>query len=69
MVSESERVEFSVTYHDETDVGYYISMDGDKNNAIWLPKSQTDVLSGTCLPENIIVIDVPQWLACAKSMI
>lgn len=72
-MSRDDRIELTVMYRTETDSAYLVFETEDEGegefNEVWLPKSQTDVVSGTCLPGKVITVDIPEWLACAKGLI
>lgn len=57
--------EIDVQLHAETNKAWRVSLDGENNNAVWIPKSQAELeVSGshhrlTC----------PEWLALDKGLI
>ena len=54
-------VDVSVQIHAETAKAWLVSDDGDKNRAVWVPKSQAELADG--------VLTLPEWLAKEKKFI
>ena len=52
--------------HHETDKAYLMSIDGDEDNAVWLPKSKTNIESKG---KNVFEVMLPIWLAAKKGLI
>ena len=59
-------VDVSMTLHVETKAAILVSDDGDKENAVWLPKSQVEF---TEPKNNITEVTMPEWLAKEKGLI
>lgn len=62
----SDIVDLTVEMHAETDRAILVSDDGDKNNAVWLPKSQIEIDERK---GKTLEIQVPEWLAADKGLI
>lgn len=60
----SELVDIEVTIHAETDLAILVSDDGDKGNAVWLPKSQIEIEKSG----KTYVVTMPEWLADDKGL-
>lgn len=68
----SDLVDITVQMHVETEKAILVSDDGDKDNAVWLPKSQVEVEFHPSMKERgngIATITLPEWLAKDKGMI
>lgn len=63
-------VDLSVFIHYQTDKAYLVSDDGDRENAVWLPKSVVEIEPGM---ENSVGIPVgitlPEDLAIEKGLV
>ena len=66
-MSKSDLIDVSAQLHRETDKAVLISDDGERDNAIWLPKSQIEFT----LPDRkgVTTITLPEWLAKDKGLI
>ena len=53
-------VDVEVQIHVRTDRAILVSLDGDKDNAVWLPLSQVDFEDDG---SRIVEITMPEWLA------
>jgi hypothetical protein len=63
-------VDLVLFVHHETDAAYLVSDDGDRDKAVWLPKSQIQVDREYRRPEGrLIDIEMPEWLALKKGLI
>ena len=65
-MSKSDLIDITVCRHAETDKAVLVSDDGDKANAVWIPKSQCEIDEGQC---GYITITLPEWLALEKELI
>lgn len=61
-----ELVDLSMILHAETEKAVLVSETGDKDDAIWLPKSQCEI---EFLNGNMVEITLPSWLAKDKELI
>jgi len=65
------RIEIAVTVHHETDAAWLVSDTGNRDEAVWLPKSQVsseaeiDLSDGPTEAE----LTLPEWLAQEKGLI
>lgn len=57
----SDLIEVAVQLHHETAKAWLVSDDGDRDNAVWIPKSQAELADG--------VLTLPDWLAKDKGLI
>lgn len=51
----------------ETDSAILVSETGERENAVWLPKSQIEVENAG--HANFVTVTMPDWLAKAKGLI
>lgn len=63
----SDIIDVNCFRHHATDNAILVSDDGERDSAIWLPKSQVEI-EETDTP-NIVVIALPEWLAQDKGLI
>ena len=61
-----ELVDVTVQVHHETDRAVLVSDDGDKENAVWIPLSQCEVLKR---PRGVAIVTMHEWLALDKGLI
>ena len=61
----SDLLDVTMQLHYRTDRAILVSDDGDKENAVWLPLSQVEVL-----PKNdgMVEVTMPEWLAVEKGL-
>lgn len=57
----SDLIECAVQLHHETPKAWLVSDDGEKENAVWIPKSQAEMANG--------LLTLPEWLAKEKGLI
>lgn len=65
----SELVDLTLTFHHETAQAVLVSDDGDRENAIWLPKSQIEMDNDHPREGDSVEVTVPVWLAKEKELI
>ena len=63
----SDLIDVAVCRHAETDKAILVSDDDDKDNAVWLPKSQIEIENDG--HKNFITVTMPSWLAKDKGLI
>lgn len=63
----AEIIDLSMQLHHETDAALLLSDDGERDNAVWIPKSWVEDVDRTRDP--IIEISLPEWLALKKGLI
>lgn len=56
----------NMVLHHETDKAWLVSKDGERENAVWLPKSQAEV---EMLKWNLCNVTMPEWLAVEKGLV
>lgn len=65
-MSKSGLIDIAVKVHVETAKAWLVSDTGDKDDAVWVPKSQAEIGPGlTTSP----VLTLPEWLAKEKGFI
>ena len=70
MRDDQETTELRLALHHETGGAVLVSDDGDRESAVWLPKSQVrrGELVGSGLP-RVYLWDVPVWLAEKEGLV
>lgn len=63
--AEMQQIELSLKLHFETDRAIHASDDGNRSNAVWLPRSQIEIEERG----DIILVTMPEWLAKEKGLI
>jgi hypothetical protein len=72
VVVKSNLIDVTVQMHAETDKAVLVSDDGDKNKAVWIPKSQIEIAFHPSMKERgngAATITLPEWLAKDKGLI
>lgn len=64
-MSKSDLIDVAVALHHETDKAWLVSDDGDKNKAVWIPKSQAEIAD----QGEAFILTLPEWLATDKRLI
>jgi hypothetical protein len=68
----SDLIDVTIQMHIETEKAVLVSDDGDKDKAVWIPKSQCEISFHPSMRERgkgIATITLPQWLARDKGLI
>ena len=71
-MSESARsnlIDVTVELHASTEKAVLVSDDGDKNKAVWLPRSQIEIAKLPNRKGPIYEVTLPEWLAQDKGLI
>lgn len=63
----SDLIDIMVEKHAETDKAVLVSDDGDNEKAVWIPKSQCEIVPSKI--NGIFEITLPEWLAKDKGLI
>lgn len=63
----SDLVDVSVCRMAETEKAILVSDTGEKENAVWIPKSQCEIENDGY--ENFVTVTLPSWLAKDKGLI
>ena len=63
----AEIIDLSMELHQETAAALFLSDDGDRCNAVWIPKSQIEDIDRS--KEPIIEVSIPEWLALKEGLI
>lgn len=63
----SRLCDLEVTLHHETEKAVLVSLDGDKNKAVWLPYSAIEIVKTP--RKNVYLVTLPQQLALEKGLI
>ena len=66
MTGKSDLIDLTVALHMMTDKAARVSLDGEDDEAVWLPLSQIEVLKR---PKGQAVVTLPEWLAHEKGLI
>lgn len=70
MSNNDEMIEFKLIYHNETDKAYLVSEDGERDTAVWVPKSQVEVpMERAYADGDQIEVHIPEWLAKKKDLL
>lgn len=65
----SDLIDLAVRVHHETPGkhgAFLVSTDGKAKNAVWVPKSQTELAPGS---KGMAVLTCPEWLAIDKGLV
>ncbi len=60
-------IDVTLQMHHETDKAFLVSDDGNREKAIWLPKSQCE--RGDPKGKGVFEFTMPEWLAMDKGLI
>lgn len=63
----SDLVDIALQVHHETERAYLVSSDGNREEAVWLPKSQCDQTKA--LGKGAFEFTMPEWLAVEKKFL
>lgn len=66
-MSKSDLVDIAMLRHAETDKAILVSETGERETAVWLPKSQIEIASDG--HKNFVTITMPEQLAMDKGLI
>ena len=55
--------------HVETENAILVSHDGDKDKAVWLPKSQVEFATSVRGFSQVVIVTLPEWLAKEKGLV
>lgn len=61
----SDLVDIEIKIHLETEKAWLVSDDGDRSNAVWIPKSQAQIETES----RTSIMTLPEWLATEKGLI
>lgn len=64
----SDSVNVDMQLHHETDEAIFVSTDGERSSAIWLPKSEATFTPGATNP-RIGHVTLPEWLATKRGLV
>ncbi len=64
-MSRSNLVDVEVEIHLETERAWLVSDDGDRDSAVWIPKSQAELVT----ERRTHMLTLPEWLATEKGLI
>lgn len=62
----SDLTDITVHLHQETERAILVSDDGDRDKAVWLPKSQVEYVAK---PGGICEVSLPEWLATERGLV
>ena len=63
----SDLVDIAACRHAETQKAILISDDGERANAVWVPKEHCEIEADN--HKNFITVTMPEWLALEKGLI
>ena len=63
----SDLIDVACCQHAETDKAILVSETGERDDAVWLPKSQIEIENDS--HKNFITVTLPEWLATDKGLI
>lgn len=64
-MSKSDLIDVAVQLHHESQKAWLVSDDGDRDNAIWIPKSQAELEP----KGKAHILTLPEWLATEKGLV
>lgn len=67
-MSHNDTIEVAVEIMGETDKALLVSDTGDRDDAVWIPKSQIEYPDGSKRGDTV-TIEMPEWLAEDKGLI
>ncbi len=62
----SDLIDIEVAIHHQTEKAVLVSLDGEKDNAVWLPLSQIEIDKKQ---RSIAIVTMPERLATEKGLI
>lgn len=62
----SDIIDIKMQKHAETEKAILASDDGNKDHAVWLPKSQIEIEEEK---DGYILVSLPEWLATEKKLV
>ncbi len=68
-MAKSDLVDIDVHLHHKTEKAFLISDDGDRKNAVWVPKEHCELEPKRGAGPNIHVATMPTWQALEKGLI
>lgn len=63
----SDLTDIAVIRHAETERAILVSETGNKDDAVWLPKSQVEIENDGY--KNFVTVTLPEWLAAEKGLV
>jgi hypothetical protein len=64
-MSKSDLVKVECRVHHRTEAAILVSLDGERDNAVWVPLSQCEVAER---PRGVVILEMPEWLAVDKGL-
>lgn len=64
-----ELVDLTLHLHHETEKAWLVSNDGERDTAIWIPKSQVELGDRVNLRSQVFEFTMPEFLAYEKGLI
>ncbi len=65
-MSKKELIDLTVTLHHETEKAFLVSDSGDRDKAVWVPKSQCEI---EVVKGNTVILTMAEWLAIEHGLI
>lgn len=66
--SHSDIIDLTVVMHHETTMAVLVSDDGDREKAVWLPKSRIEI-ERQSQRGSVVVVTLPERLAILKGLV
>jgi hypothetical protein len=64
----SDLIDLEVMVHAETDEAIKVSLDGNAQKAVWIPKSMIEIERSMKM-EDVVTMTVPQWKAEKEGLV
>lgn len=64
-MSKSNLIDVAVQLHHETEKAWLVSDNGERESAIWIPKSQAEIEP----KGKAYILTLPEWLAIEKALV
>ena len=61
----SDLIDVTIQIHHETEKAWLVSVDGSRDSAVWIPKSQAELMT----ERRTHTLTLPEWLATEKGLI
>lgn len=62
----SDLVDLTMQLHHETPKAILVSDDGDRDKAVWLPKSHAEF---EMKQKGVVIVTLPEWMAIEKKLL
>ncbi len=62
----SDLIDVTMQLHHETAKAVLVSDDGDRDHAVWIPKSHCEIEDKG---QGVVIVTLPEWIAREKGLI